>query len=206
MRSNKITIEFAHRALRNSLQIVVKPFAESIHNSIEQETNSSVRLWDTGEILRDAIYTNKDRDIIYGTYFFINTRITEQLFFIMETQALLKGESEFLPTLKNYFQLSFAFPQTGTIAASWYFRSKTYWEEYAVNSFNDYYGNSGFDGVLPETSVINLFYKFTLNPFYVFKSLQLKIIFENIFNGTQKYIPIGNSINRAFIFEVVGEI
>jgi len=206
MRSNIISVEFAHRALSNSLQIVVKPFAESINNSIEQETNSSVRLWNTGEILRDAHYANKDRNIIYGTYFFINTRIIEQLFFTMETQALLKEESEFLPTLKNNFQLSFTFPKAGTVTASWYYRSKSYWEEYIVRSVNDYYSNSGFDGVLPETSVINLLYKFTLKPFYIFKSLQLKIIFENIFNGAQKYIPIGNSINRAFIFEMVGEI
>ena len=149
MKSNKISVEFAYRTLKSSSQIIVTPFAESIYNSIEQNTISSVRLWSTGEILRNANYTNRDRDIIYGTYFFINTRITEQLFFTMETQALLKGESEFLPTLKNYFQLSFTFSQAGTIVASWYFRSKTYWEEYAVNSFNDYYGNSGFDGVLP---------------------------------------------------------
>ena len=206
MRSNKISVEFAHRALKSSSQIIVTPFAESIYNSIEQNTISSVRLWNTGEILRNAIYTNRDRDIIYGTYLIINTGITEQLFFTMETQAVLKGEYEFLPTLKNYFQLDFTFPKAGTISMNWYYRSKTYWEEYTVNSVNDYYSNSGFDGVLPETSVLNLLYKLTLKPFYIFKSLQFKIIFENIFNGTQKYIPIGNSMNRAFIFEVSGEI
>lgn len=206
MRSNKISFEFAHHSQNNLLRIAVQPFAESIQNSIEQNTLNSVRLSSTGEILRDAHYTNVNRDIIYGTYFFINTKITEQLYFTLETQGLLKGESKFLPTLKNNLQLNFQSPKTGTISASWYYRSKTYWEEYRVPGVNDYYSNSGFDGVLPEASVVNLFYKFTLKPFYVFKSLQLKIIFENIFNATQKYIPIGNSINRAFIFEVVGEI
>ncbi len=144
--------------------------------------------------------------MLTGTYIYVNTKIVDQLFFTLETQALLKGEYEFLPTLKNYIQLGYTFPKAGTITASWLYRSKTYWEEYTVNSYNDYYNNSGFDGVLPETSVISLFYKFTLNPFYIFRSVQFKIIFENIFNSTQKYIPIGNSINRAFIFEVVGEI
>jgi len=206
MRSNKISIELAHHSQNDQLQITLQPFAESIQNSVEQKTLNSVRLSSTGEILRDAHYTNVDRDLICGTYFFINTRVTGQLYFTMETQGLLKGDSEFLPTLKNNLQLNFQSLKTGTISASWYYRSKTHWEEYSVQSANDYYNNSGFDGLLPEASIVNLFYKLTLKPFYVFKSLQLKIVFENIFNATQKYIPIGNSINRAFIFEVVGEI
>jgi len=92
------------------------------------------------------------------------------------------------------------------ITLSCYYRSKTYWEEFIVDGRNDFYNKKGFDGILAETTVINLFYKIKLKPFYIFKSVDLKIIFENIFNRTQKYNPIGNSINRAFIFEVAGEI
>jgi len=194
MRSNKISVEFLHRAFNNSLQIILQPFAESIDNSVEQGTINSVKLWNTGEILRDAKYINVNRDIIYGTYFFVNARIIGQLFFTSEMQMLSKGEADYLPTFKNYSRLNYTFPKAGTVTASWYYRSKTYWDEYTVQSMNDYYKKSGFDGVLPETSVVSLFYALTLEPFYIFKSLQLKIIFENIFDRTQKFIPVGNSV------------
>ncbi len=206
MRSNKISVEFDYRMLNNSMLIAVEPFAESIQNSIEQETISSVKLWNTGEILRDAMYINIDRNIIYGAYFSINAKFIEPLSFISETQVILKGEAKYLPTFKNYALLSYTFQRAGEITLSCYYRSKTYWEEFIVDGRNDFYNKQGFDGILAETTVINLFYKFTLKPFYFLKSLQLKVRFENIFNRVQKFIPIGNSINRAFIFEIVGEI
>ncbi|MEN8191834.1 MAG: hypothetical protein ABFS12_03390 [Bacteroidota bacterium] len=206
-RSNKISLDLSYISEFSGLSVLqINPFFELIQNPIDQNTLQSIRTENTGEILRDAQYVNGSNQKLFGSYFLINAVFNKNIVVQSECQIADNKEVEYIPKFKSRLDIILSLSKYGNIAASWFYRTKSYWSEFTVSKENDFYLETGFDGLLPQISVVSLYYDFTLKPFYIFNILHFKISLENVFNSTQKYLPIGNSLNRTFVFAIAGEL
>ena len=97
-------------------------------------------------------------------------------------------------------------PFKAKLTFNWLYNSKTIWDDFIVKPQNDFYDGNGFDGRVGDISSFNLYFDYGFTNFYFFSYLNARISFTNIFNREMRYHPLGNRMDRAFIFSLSGNL
>jgi hypothetical protein len=198
-RNNSVGISFEHSETTFSLSTEV--YIQKIQNPILQTTLKSVRTEFPGDILRDVEYRNgKDKNLAG-----LNISINKPLdFLILDCSYSYTDNSKARYTPKHKFLLSgsILLPFNAALKVEWLYRGEAFWEEYRVERNNDFLSGIGFNAVVPEINRFNTSFGLHINSLYFLRDIDFTMLIENIFNNAVQYHPLGNKINRAFIFSL----
>jgi hypothetical protein len=201
-RVNRISLMFNPKQILPGMQIEL--FLKFVKNPIKQLPREIVRLSFERDLLRNAVYENSSSKAGFGAIINFETKEYSFIKFTGNYRFLQNDDAEYSP--KNKLELSAlcSLPFKAILTLNWQYNSKTVWEDFIVSLENDFYNGSGFEGRVGDVSSFNLYFDYNFSNFYLFDNLNSRISFTNIFNREMQYHPLGNRLDRAFVFSLAG--
>jgi hypothetical protein len=181
-------------------------FYETINDPIKQKTLFSERFSSFADIIRNAIYINGINEHVFAGDFSLDYTPTDFFKLLSNYTYMDNSEIQFVPKNKLYMRATFIFPFKGEVSLEFQYKGRSFFDEYQVSKDNDNYWHTGFDGLVPETNIFGITFQQKLINFYFMKEILFDISISNIFDKSNKYLPIGNNLDRAFIFSIYSVI
>ncbi len=203
-RVNRVSVNYNPKYIIPELQIEL--FYKVVNNPIKQVPDRVVRLSFERDLLRDAVYLNSKKKAGFGALINFETEDYSFIKFAGNYRYLQNDDIEYSPKNKLEISSILSLPFKAKLTLNWQYNSKTIWNDFIVTPENDFLNQTGFDGRVGDVSTYNLYFDYSFTKFYFFDYLTVKLSFTNIFNREVRYHPLGNRLDRAFVFSLSGNI
>jgi hypothetical protein len=203
-RMNNLQLESFYR--NNFITARAKIFYKIVNNPISIITDDSKRLFYNYDIIGETEYVNSRKRSGLGLELDTEQNILKCLKIKLNYKYLDNTDIQFVPKQKININFVYILPFQARFIFNWIYQSRTTWRNYYVSPQNDNLNNTGFSGLLADISSFNIYFDYSLNNFYFFNSIFMRVSFENIFNREMRYHPLGNRLDRAFILSLSGNI
>ncbi|MBL1212599.1 MAG: hypothetical protein HND52_04455 [Ignavibacteriae bacterium] len=196
----------AYNLLTESSKINLEIFYKTVENPIKQVPAEVVRISHERDLLRNSVYKNGFRKSGIGASLFFATQNFDFVNGVLNYNYLQNDDALYSP--KNKFEASviLSLPFEAKLTFNWLYNSATVWQDFSVRPENDFYKGTGFDGEVDEISSFNLYFEYDFTSFYFLENLNVKMSFTNIFNRAMRFHPLGNRMDRAFLFSLSGKL
>lgn len=175
----------------------INPYFHKIDNPIKLIIHESFLL---NGFAASGKYGNGRAEELIGANGKISVNLSENLSSSIDYKYKHNYYSSRFPKNCVRAQIQYKILFGSTLILEYAYRGKSYFEEFQVDKNNDYDEGKGIDGSIPEFNSLNAVFSQRIENFFFKNSMDITFELQNIANKKNRFIPVGNYIERAASF------